>query len=149
VCCERKESKEKLGASEIARMRQQIVTEYLSAQLGLSGFAEGTSRHSFITTKMERMGESFEILAEMMGKEQAIQIVAQTLQEVPEQATRQDILQVLLHELGDSEATQHTLDYIRDLWETHDLLMKRFGPEATRKIIEAPVCPPTKEVVCS
>jgi hypothetical protein len=138
-----------MGQSDIAQMRQHIAAEYLSAQLGLFGLAEGTTRHSFITTKMERMGESFDTLAEMMGKEQAIQIVADTLQEVPEQATRQDILQVLLHELGDSEATQQTLDYIRDLWETHDLLTKRFGPEAARKIIEAPVCLPTKEVICS
>ncbi len=137
------------GHSEIARMRQQIAAEYLSAQLGFFGLAEGTTRHSFITTKMERMGASFEALAEMMGKDQAIQIVAQTLQEVPEQATRQDILHILLHELGDSEATQYLLDYIRDLWETHDVLMKRFGPEATRKIIEAPVHLPAREVMCS
>src|SRR5450755_345024 len=88
------------GHSEIARMRQTIAAEYLSAQLGLFGLAEGTSRHSFITTKMERMGESFETLAQMIGKEQAIQIVAETLQKVPEQVTRQDIVQVLLHELG-------------------------------------------------
>ena len=85
-----------MGQSEISRMRQTIAAEYLSAQLGLFGLAEGTSRHSFITNKMERLGESFETLAEIMGKEQAIQIVAETLQEVPEQATRQDILQVLL-----------------------------------------------------
>jgi hypothetical protein len=138
-----------IGQSEIARMRQHIAAEYLSAQLGLFGLAEGTTRHSFITTKMERMGESLDTLAQMMGKEQAIQIVAETLQEVPEQVTRQDIVQVLLYELGDSEATQHTLDYIRDLWETHDFLTKRFGPEATRKIIDAPVCLSTKEVMCS
>lgn len=138
-----------MGQSEIARVRQHFAAEYLSAQLGFSGLAEGTSRHQFITNKMERMGESFETLAEMMGKEQAIQILADTLQEVPEQVTRQEILQVLLHELGDSEATQQTLDSIRDLWETHDLLTKRFGPEATRKIIDAPVSLLTKEVMCS
>ncbi len=137
------------GHSDIARMRQAIAAEYLSAQLGLSGLAEGTSRHRFITTKMERMGASFETLAQMMGKERAIQIVAETLQEVPEQVTRQEMLQVVLHEQGESEATQHLLDYIQDLWETIDLLTKRFGPEATRKIIEAPVHLPAKEVICS
>ncbi len=98
-----------MGQSEISRMRQTIAAEYLSAQLGLFGLAEGTSRHSFITNKMERLGESFETLAEIMGKEQAIQIVAETLQEVPEQATRQEIVQILLHELGDSEATHTNL----------------------------------------
>jgi hypothetical protein len=55
----------------------------------------------------------------------------------------------LLHELGDSEATQHLLDYIQDLWSSFDLLTERFGPEATRKIIEAPVHLPAKEVMCS
>jgi hypothetical protein len=138
-----------MGQSDIARMRQHIAAEYLSAQLGLFGLAEGTTRHSFITNKMERMGESLETLAKMMGKEQAIQIVAETLQEVPKQVTRRDIFQVLLHELGDSEATQQTLDAIRNLWETHDLLTKRFGSEAARKIIEAPIHLPTKEVLCS
>ncbi len=137
------------GHSEVAQMRQHIESEYLSAQLGLFGLAEGTSRHSFITHKMERMGESFETLAQMMGKEQAIQLLADTLQEVPEQATRQDILRVVLHELGESEETQHLLDYTRDLWETKDLLTRRFGPEAARTIIEAPVSLPIKEGVCS
>ena len=116
--------KEVNSVSDVARVRQQIAAEYLSAQLGLFGLAEGTTRHSFITNKMERMGESFETLAEMMGKEQAIQIVAETLQEVPEQVTRHDLLKVLLHELGDSEATQHLLDYIRDMWET---MVRRIG----------------------
>ena len=74
---------------------------------------------------------------------------ARSLQKVPEQLTRQDILRVVLHELGDSEETQHLLDYMRDLWETKDLLTRRFGPEATRKIIEAPVSQPTREVVRS
>ncbi len=135
------------GQSEIAHMRQQIAAEYLSAQLGFSGLAEGTTLHSFITTKMERMGASFDTLSQMMGKEQAIQIVADTLQEMPEQATRQQVLQAVLHEQGDSEATQHLLDSLQDLWSTIDLLVERFGPEATRKIIEAPVCPPPREVM--
>ncbi len=138
-----------MGQSDIARVRQQIAAEYLSAQLGFSGLAEGTARHRFFTTKMERMGASFETLAEMMGKEQAIQTVADTLQEVPEQATRQDILQVLLHELGESKATQHLLDYVQDMWATIDLLTQRVGPEAARTIIEAPVRLPTKEGACS
>ena len=87
-------------------------------------------------------------LQELVG-DQAIALVAETLQEVPERATRQDILHVLLHELGDAEATQHLLDYAQDMWTTIDLLTKHFGPEATRKIIEAPVCLPTKEALCS
>jgi hypothetical protein len=137
------------GQSDIARLRQHIASEYLSAQLGLSGLAEGTSRHSFITTKMEHMGASFDALARTMGKEQAIQIIAQTLQEIPEQVTRQDVLQVVLHEQGESETTHHLQDALQDLWAALDLLTERFGPEAARKIMNAPACLPPKEVVGS
>jgi alkylated DNA nucleotide flippase Atl1 len=134
--------------SEVARMRQQVAAEYLSAKLGLSGLAYGTSRHRFITARMERMGESFQTLSDLVGsQEQAIQIIAETLQEVPEKATRHEIVTVLLHELGDMEATQHLLEYVKELWETYDLLIERFGPQAARIIIQAPVCLPQKEVI--
>lgn len=136
------------NTSEIARVRQQIADEYLSAQLGLSGLAEGTSRHQFITARTERIGALHYQLQELVG-DQAIALVAETLQEVPERATRQDILHALLHELGDAEATQQLLDYAQDMWTTIDLLTKRFGPETARKIIDAPVSLPVKEVMGS
>jgi hypothetical protein len=138
-----------VGQSEVARVRQKIAAEYRAAQLGVSGLAAGTSRHEIISHKMGCIGASFETLAQTMGKEQAIRIVAQTLQEVPERATRQDILHVMLHQLGDSEETQYLLDYIEDLWNTIDLLTRHFGPETTRKIIDAPFHLPAKEVMCS
>ncbi len=137
-----------MGQSEIARMRQKIAVEYLAAQLGLSGFAEGTSRHQFITARTERIGALHQQLQALVG-DHAIALVAETMEAVPENATRQDILQVLLYELGDSEATQHLLDYVQDMWATIDLLTQRVGPEATRRIIDAPVCLPTREVICS
>ncbi len=42
--------------SEVARLMRQIDQEYEAAQRGLYGLAEGTSRHDFITQKMERIG---------------------------------------------------------------------------------------------
>jgi hypothetical protein len=39
--------------SEVARLLKQIREEYAAAQQGLSGLAYGTSRHAFITAKME------------------------------------------------------------------------------------------------
>src|SRR5450759_2775321 len=133
--------------SDVARVRQQIANEYFAAQLGLSGLAEGTSRHQVITARTERIGMLHHQLEELVG-DQAIVLVAQTLEEVPEQATRQDLVHLLLHEREDSAETQHLLDYTRDLWETRDLLTKRFGPEVTRKIIEAPVSVSITEVIC-
>ena len=136
--------------SEVARMKQQVAAEYLSARLGLSGLAYGTSRHRFITSRMERMGETLETLSHVVGsKEEAMQIIAETLQEVPEKATRHTIVSVLQHELGETEATQQMLDYIKEMWETYDLLRERFGPQAARTIIEAPACHPTREVIGS
>ena len=138
------------NASEVARLRQQFAAEYLSAKLGLSGLAYGTSRHRFITARMEQMGETLNTLSQAIGsKDKAMQMVAETLQGVPDKATRHDILTVLLHELGDTEATQHMLDYIKEMWETMDLLTERFGSEAARTIIDAPVCLPIREVICS
>jgi hypothetical protein len=136
------------GHSEIARMRQQIATEYLAAQLGLSGLAEGASRHQFITARTERIGALYQQLEAVAG-DQAIALVAEAIEAVPNQATRQEIVQVVLHEQGESEATRHLLDYIQEMWETIDLLTKQFGSEATRKIIDAPVSLHTNEVMCS
>ena len=138
------------STSEVARLRQQFAAEYLSAKLGLSGLAYGTSRHRFITARMEQTGETFNTLSQVVGsKDKAIQMVAETLHEAPDKAKRHDILTVLLHELGDTEATQHLLDYIKEMWETMDLLTERFGPEVARKIIDVPVSLPMREVICS
>ena len=111
------------GHSEIARMRQQIATEYIAAQLGFSGLAEGASRHQFITARTERIGALYHQLEAVAG-DQAIALVAEAIEAVPNQATRQEIVQVVLHEQGESEATQHLLDYIQDMWET---IVRRIG----------------------
>jgi hypothetical protein len=74
-----------MGNSEIARIRQQIADEYQAAQLGLYGLAAGTSRHQFITARMERMGEAFTRLTELVGSpQQAMQVVVETLANLPE-----------------------------------------------------------------
>ncbi len=41
--------------SEVARLREQLATEYQAAKQGLSGLASGTAQHRFITHRMERM----------------------------------------------------------------------------------------------
>jgi hypothetical protein len=69
-----------MSQSEIARLRQQIEAEYLAAKEGLSGLASGTSRHDFITARMERMQGCQVQLAQIVGAPAAAQIVADTLQ---------------------------------------------------------------------
>jgi len=66
--------------SEVAGLLQQIKQQQEAAQRGLSGLAQGTSRHMFIAAKMERMGQIHEELQRLVGPEQAIQLVAETLQ---------------------------------------------------------------------
>lgn len=70
-----------MAESEIARLRQQIAEEYRAAQAGLSGLASGTSKHTFITTRMERMGLYHEQIARLVGNEhEAAKLVAETLE---------------------------------------------------------------------
>jgi hypothetical protein len=51
--------------------------------------------------------------------------------------TRAEVLIELQHRLGPSENTAHLLDWILDLWETHDFLLKRLGKEYTENIVSA------------
>ena len=53
--------------SDVQRLLRTIDTEYQAAALGLSGLALGTSQHSFITARMERIEEAREKLVEIVG----------------------------------------------------------------------------------
>ncbi len=66
--------------SEVARLQQQIALEYEAAQRGLYGPAYGTAQHAFITAKMENISRYHEELATVVGPEQAIKLVAETLE---------------------------------------------------------------------
>jgi len=69
--------------SEVARLLQQIREEYESARLGLSGLAQGTSQHKFITTKMEHIGQWHEQLIALVG-DSAMELVVQQLSDLPD-----------------------------------------------------------------
>lgn len=65
------------SASEVARLRQQIAAEIESMQHGFQGFAVGITRHEFIRTRMERIGNHQDELAEHVGPDDAITIVCE------------------------------------------------------------------------
>ncbi len=65
--------------SEIARLRAAIEEEYVAAQRALYGSAM-KGRHEYITACQENIGKHFESLATMMEPEEAISIVANTLE---------------------------------------------------------------------
>jgi len=66
--------------SEVARVLEQIELEFQAAQRGLYGLAFGTAKHEFITNKMERMGKLHEHLKTMVGEEQAVKLLTETLE---------------------------------------------------------------------
>jgi hypothetical protein len=68
--------------SEVARLLTQINSEYEAAQRGLFGTAAGSSRHDFITRRMEAMGQLHEQLHDLVG-DAAIAIIAEQLQQQP------------------------------------------------------------------
>ncbi len=68
--------------SEIARLRQRIAEEYEAATRGLTGFATGSAKHQFITQRMEHIGTYRETLQSLVGEQEAIRIVAETLEAV-------------------------------------------------------------------
>lgn len=67
--------------SEVALLLNQIREEYEAAMRGISGLAQGTSRHAFITTRMENMGKLNEQLGELTGPD-SMMLVVQMMNQV-------------------------------------------------------------------
>lgn len=65
---------------EVARLLRQIELEYEAAQRGLSELAAGTARHDFITARMERIGTCHESLKQLVGEQEASEILTETLE---------------------------------------------------------------------
>jgi len=63
--------------SEVARLLQQITLEYEAATHGLTGLAQGTSQHAFITAKMENMSCLREELATHVGETTATRLMCE------------------------------------------------------------------------
>jgi len=53
--------------SEVARILAQIEQEHEACRSGLQGLAQGISRHSFITARMEQMSKLHQELMELVG----------------------------------------------------------------------------------
>lgn len=64
--------------SEVARIRKQIELEYQASQRVFTDFTP-TARHEFITKRQENIGVCFEELSKLMPPEEAIAMVAETL----------------------------------------------------------------------
>lgn len=67
--------------SEVARLLSQISAEYEAARRGLGAFAYGTSKHEFITARMEHMGRLHIQLQSIVG-DSAIALIADRLSNI-------------------------------------------------------------------
>ena len=67
----------RLGESEVARLRQQLEMECIAMQQGLTGYAV-TARHEIIQRRYEAVGHCQKQLEQLVGKEEAALITAET-----------------------------------------------------------------------
>ena len=67
--------------SEVVRILQQIEAEYIAAQRGLTGIAEG-ARHAAITARMENVGMLHEHLRAVVGDD-ATRLISECLENIP------------------------------------------------------------------
>ena len=65
--------------SDVAQILKQIEQEYQASKRGLEGLASGTARHDFIQQRTENIGRCHEHLSDLIGPEQAITLIANTI----------------------------------------------------------------------
>jgi hypothetical protein len=65
--------------SDVAQILKQIEQEYQASKRGLEGLASGTARHDFIQQRTENIGRCHEHLSKLIGPEQAIALIANTI----------------------------------------------------------------------
>lgn len=79
----------KENKSEVAAIKAQIEAEYHAAQQGISGLAEGTARHQFITARLERIAALQEALEPLVGQTKAVEIIAEIAEKEVKDASNQ------------------------------------------------------------
>jgi hypothetical protein len=73
--------------SEVAQLLQQISLEYEAATRGLTGLSAGSTKHSFITARLEQIGVYHEQLVSLVGEVQATQLVIELAEQKQEDST--------------------------------------------------------------
>jgi hypothetical protein len=66
-------------SSEVARILKNIEQEYQASKLGLEGLSSGSARHDFISQKSENIAKQHEHLSQIVGPENAITLIANTI----------------------------------------------------------------------
>ncbi len=71
-----------MSESEVARLLKEIELAYQAAENGLAGLAAGIAKHEFITAKMENLDQYRESLAQLVGADQAMEMLVQVIENV-------------------------------------------------------------------
>ncbi len=61
------------NASEVARLKEHITSEYEAAQSAMHGPSQGSATHQFVTVRMERMYADLAELVAIAGEEAMIE----------------------------------------------------------------------------
>jgi hypothetical protein len=73
-------------SSEVARILKNIEQEYEASKCALEGLSSGSARHDFISQKTQNIAKHHERLVELIGPEQAISSIANTIWTPADQA---------------------------------------------------------------
>ncbi len=66
-----------MSESEIARLRAQLEQEHAASVWALTGLSSGTAQHAFITARFRRMDACHQRLSELVGEEQATEVLCE------------------------------------------------------------------------
>lgn len=115
--------------SEIAALRGRIHAQNQAARWAITGLAAGTAQHRFITARFKKMEEYHSQLAELVGEQEATNMLVEIFDEkgetgMPERRARYELslrtqpeppnlhtLHPCLYELGD-----HVLEIVEEEW---------------------------------
>ena len=125
-----------MSESEIAQIKETIAKEYMAAKWGLTAFAQGITKHEFISARMKRIEEGCKALEAYVGNK-ALELVVETLETVPEVPTRDYILAILRLAFGNEADIEYRINDLKRHWDSSYLLKELFGVEAAQKIINA------------
>jgi len=67
--------------SEVTQLRQRMRLEYEAAQRGVTGTAQGTTQHAFITKRLENMSNYHQVLKQLVGEQAAIELLVDVLEQ--------------------------------------------------------------------
>ena len=73
-----------MNESEIARLRAQLEREHEASVWALTGLASGTAQHAFITARFRRMDVYHKQLSELVGEEQATDVLREIFDRKPQ-----------------------------------------------------------------